>query len=267
LSEDQPSERSVVLVHKPRGMSPVQAITRVREIDPALEHRRIGYAGRLDPLATGLLVLLLDEANKRAHEFNHLDKRYEIEVTFGVRTDTFDLLGLPTVSGASIDAPSLDAAIDSLVGTRSQRYPPYSSVRINGRPAFYWARRGEVPDGGWPEKERTIRTASVVDRRVVSGAAMVEQALSDIASVQGDFRQEQLARAWRDASQVLSGRDLTVLRLAIECSSGTFMRSIADALGERAGCAAIATVIHRTRVGPYELDQARSLERSPPTAR
>ncbi|MBL8677712.1 MAG: hypothetical protein JNK05_00985 [Myxococcales bacterium] len=257
---DPPLDSSdVVLVDKPRGMSPVQAIARLRELDPSLEGRRIGYAGRLDPLATGLLVLLVDEANKRAHTFNHLDKRYEIEVTFGVRTDTFDLLGLPALSDRALDEGALEEALATIVGTRSQSYPPYSSVRIQGRPAFYWARRGEVPAGGWPARERTVRAADVIQRRATTGANVVARARADIASVRGDFRQRELDDAWRAIEPTIADRALLVLRIAVECSSGTFMRSIADGLGASAGCGAIATVIHRTRVGPFELAAARTL--------
>jgi tRNA pseudouridine55 synthase len=249
----------VVLVDKPRGLSPVQSITRLKALDPSLAARRIGYAGRLDPLASGLLVLLVDEANRRAHEFNALDKRYELDVLFGVRTDSFDLLGLPVLGSRALDEQALDAALESLRGTRMQPYPRFSSVRIDGHPGFYWARRGEDPPSGWPSRARTIRHARVLARSMMDGGALVEQARRDIRSVIGDFRQRELDAAWGSLAPSLSGRLLAVVRLEIVCSSGTFMRSIADELGGAAGCGALASAIRRTQVGPYSLEQARAL--------
>ncbi len=247
----------VRLVHKPRRVTPVEAIERLREIDPSLRARRIGYAGRLDPLAEGLLVLLLDEENKRAEAYNHLEKQYEIEVLLGARTDTFDLLGLaeiPETHGHDHDA--VPDAIASLEGTRSQPYPPYSAVRIQGRPAFYWARRGVVPEGGWPERERTVHRATLFDSAVLSGDSLVDRAIDDVRSVRGDFRQDALCERWSALRPALAPRALTVLSLRVDCSSGTFMRSLAHSLGERLSTFALALSIRRTQVGPFSLTDA-----------
>jgi len=252
----------VLLVDKPRRLSPVQAIERARQLDPALRERTIGYAGRLDPLATGLLVLLLDERNKSAHEFNHLDKRYEVEVVFGVRTDSFDLLGLSesvALGALTGDDALIESRVRALEGTRMQQYPPWSSVRVRGRPAFYWAHRGEIPEGGWPERERTVRAATVIARGAIDGATLIDRAIEDVRGVSGAFRQEQLVERWRSLRGAMEGRSLPLVRIEVECSSGTFMRSLANSLGESMGTAAVATVIHRTRVGPFQLRDARSL--------
>lgn len=250
----------VLLVDKPRHLSPVQAIARAKALDSSLASRRIGYAGRLDPLATGLLVLLLDERNRDAHEFNHLDKRYEVEVVFGLQTDSFDLLGLATLDApVALDPLALDRAVAAMVGTRMQPYPPFSSVRIHGRPAFYWAHRNEVPEGGWPERERTVRSAAVLDRGTIAGEALVARAITDVNSVRGEFRQAALLARWSECEPALRGRALPWVRLAIECSSGTFMRSLAHELGRAVGTSAVATVIHRTQAGPFLLRDARGL--------
>jgi tRNA pseudouridine55 synthase len=250
----------VRLVHKPRRVTPVEAIERLREIDPSLRARRIGYAGRLDPLAEGLLVLLLDEENKRAEAYNHLEKQYEIEVLLGARSDTFDLLGLAEVPESpghdDNDNDAIPRAIASLEGTRSQPYPPYSAVRIQGRPAFYWARRGVVPEGGWPERARTVHRATLTGRAVLSGDSLVDRAIDDVRAVRGDFRQDALCARWSALRPTLSARALTVLSLHVHCSSGTFMRSLAHSLGEQLSTFALALSIRRTQVGPYSLRDA-----------
>jgi tRNA pseudouridine55 synthase len=249
----------VLLVDKPRRLSPVQAIERARGLDSSLARRRIGYAGRLDPLADGLLVLLLDERNKQAHEFNHLDKRYEVEVVFGVQTDSFDLLGLAEAREVVHDEAAFDRAVKDLEGTREQPYPRWSSVRVRGRPAFYWAHRGETPEGGWPSRERTVSSVTVIERGTVDGGALVDGAIEDVRGVRGAFRQEVLIARWASLRGALAGRALPRARLAVECSSGTFMRSLANSLGESLGTGACATVIHRTRAGPFHLREAMAL--------
>ncbi len=248
------------LVDKPRGCTPVEAIERLRAADPSLAGRRVGYAGRLDPLAEGLLVLLVDEENKRAHEFNSLEKEYEVEVLFGVRTDTYDALGLAEVGTVSTPHPAaLRAALEAQRGTRAQAYPPYSAVRVRGRPAFYWARRGEVPEGGWPTRERTVREVTVLSEGAIAGDALLARAIADARSVRGDFRQDAICARWESLRPTLGPLALSVVRVRVACSSGTFMRSLAAAAGERVGTGAIALSIRRTRVGPYALEAAEPL--------
>jgi tRNA pseudouridine55 synthase len=263
MSTTRAEDELVLLVDKPRRLTLMQVIERARQLDPALKARSIGYAGRLDPLASGLLVLLLDERNKSAHAFNGLDKRYEVEVVFGVRTDSFDLLGLAERVGlgaldGAVDV-SIDARVHALVGTRMQPYPPWSAVRVHGKPAFHWAHRGLVPEGGWPARERTVYAATVLSRGAIDGEALIDRAIEDVCAVRGAFRQEQLIERWRSLRASIKGCSLPVVRMAVECSSGTFMRSLAHSLGESMGTGAVATVIHRTRVGPFQLRDARSL--------
>jgi tRNA pseudouridine55 synthase len=255
----------VRLVNKPRGCTPVEAIERLRAADPSLVGRRVGYAGRLDPLAEGLLVLLVDEANQRAHEFNSLEKEYELEALFGVRTDTYDALGLAeALPPRALDPGELADALRAQEGTRAQPYPPYSAVRVQGRPAFYWARRGEVPAAGWPERVRTVRSVVVLEQGALAGEALVARSVSDARSVRGDFRQEAICARWESLRPLLQGVWLHTVRVRVACSSGTFMRSLAATAGEVVGTGAIALSIRRTRVGPYALADAEPVLRGGP---
>ncbi|MCG3176129.1 MAG: tRNA pseudouridine synthase B [Candidatus Omnitrophica bacterium] len=106
--------------------------------------RRIGHAGTLDPMATGLLVMLLGKATKRSDEFMGLDKTYEGILTLGVRTDTLDLEGrVSSQSPVDVTIDRVRSAASSLRGALEQRPPAYSALKIKGRKSCDLARKGQ----------------------------------------------------------------------------------------------------------------------------
>lgn len=131
----------VLLVDKPPGPTSHDVVDGVRRL---LDVRRVGHAGTLDPAASGLLVVLAGRATRRARDFSGLDKTYAATVALGTATDTGDAQGGVT---AHSPAPALTAvrareALAGLVGERLQTPPVYSAVKVRGRPAYWYARRG-----------------------------------------------------------------------------------------------------------------------------
>ena len=94
---------TIILINKPISLTPLQAIRRLQSLHPELEGEKIGYAGRLDPMAEGLLLLLVSDENKKRKEYERLPKTYEFEVLLGIETDSYDVLGIIT----KVDATSL----------------------------------------------------------------------------------------------------------------------------------------------------------------
>jgi tRNA pseudouridine55 synthase len=252
-----------MLLNKPRGLTPLQAVERLQASDPSLKGRKIGFAGRLDPTAEGLLLLMLDDENQRVRELRSLEKSYHVQVVFGLRTDSFDLLGAvldPAVSTEQlVDSLTVRTSVRALVGTCMQQFPPYSGVRVDGHPAFYWARRGQSPPSGWPQRERTVFEATVLSSSALSGATLCDRALADISTVQGEFRQGELSARWTALRSTIATQLFAAFDLAIRCSSGTFMRALANELGQTHSCGAVATRICRTSIGPYKLKDAIAL--------
>ncbi len=130
----------LLLVNKPPGMTSHDVVQVVRR---KLGLRRVGHTGTLDPMARGLLILLVGAATKHQHAFQTHPKTYEAVVRLGTRTDTGDATGKPieTAPVPSLDRQRVTQVLGSFQGRFSHIPPAYSAVKVKGRPAYWWARR------------------------------------------------------------------------------------------------------------------------------
>lgn len=132
----------VALVHKPRGITSHDAVDAVRR---ALGTRKVGHAGTLDPMATGLLVMGVGSATRLLRFLGDLTKTYVGEIRLGVETDTLDAEGsVVRTSPVSATRADIETAAGRLVGERLQRPPAYSAVKVGGRKLYEAARAGET---------------------------------------------------------------------------------------------------------------------------
>jgi len=129
----------LLLINKSGGMTSHDVVQVVRRI---LGLRQIGHSGTLDPMAQGLLILLVGTATKFQHAFQSHEKTYETVLRLGVQTDTGDAMGTPVRTAAvpALDRRQLEELFASLTGSISQIPPTYSAVKVRGRPAYWWAR-------------------------------------------------------------------------------------------------------------------------------
>ncbi len=211
-----------LVMNKPQGRTSHDVVEAVRRI---VGFRQIGHLGTLDPLATGVLVLLLGRATRLAQFYIGRRKRYHSTFRFGFATDTYDANGEALGPDA---APVLDrAVIERLaahrVGRFSQMPPQFSAKKVHGRPAHELARKKKP-----------------VDLKAVE----VEVYEFRVESVEG-----------------------SLARFVIECAAGTYIRSLAQEMGETLGCGAHLTEIVRTAVGEFTLDQAVTIEELAEAAR
>lgn len=130
----------LLLVHKPRGMTSHDVVDVVRR---TLGVRRVGHAGTLDPMAEGLLVVLVGRATKSQHALQGHDKCYEARLRLGIQTDTGDATGQPvrTAPVPPLTRARVEEALAGCEGEVAQIPPAYSAVKIQGKPAYWWARR------------------------------------------------------------------------------------------------------------------------------
>ena len=211
----------LLLLDKPQGLSSNQALQRARHLFRA---EKAGHTGSLDPLATGLLPICFGEATKIAGGLLGARKAYETVARLGVVTDTDDAEGQPlrerTVPELAI--PQIDAALHQLVGRIRQRPPIYSALKRGGEPLYAKARRGEVVQ---------------VEEREVDVHAF------DLLN----------------AADLLHGGE-PLLRLHVECGSGTYVRSLVRDLGELLGCGAHVAELRRLWVDPFREPRMWTLE-------
>lgn len=241
-----------VILYKNEGETPLEALDRLRLEKPQYKDEILSYAGRLDPMAEGvLLVLVGEEENKRRVEFLSLDKVYEAEILIGVSTDSHDVLGRITqvADTSEFDLARAVRMCESLKGTFNQEYPAFSSKTVDGKSLFQWAREGKIDSVVIPTKSVHIYDSNVIGRYVIDVDELCEQALERISRVQGDFRQYEIKGDWEALRIQHQLTSYPVLRMRIACSSGTYIRGIAKKIGEELGYGAFLWKLQRISIG------------------
>lgn len=217
------AESGVVVVDKPADWTSHDVVARTRGL---ARTRRVGHAGTLDPMATGVLVLGIEKGTKLLGHLTLTDKTYEATIRLGLTTDTDDAEGEPgarrDASGVSEEA--VGVAVEKLTGRIRQVPPQVSAIKVEGRRAYKSAREGKKV--ALEPREVTVSEFEVTDVRRVSDD-------------DGEFV---------DVDAVIT------------CSSGTYIRSLARDMGTDLGVGGHLTALRRTRVGPYDLSRARTLD-------
>lgn len=240
----------VWLCNKPVSITPLEAILELKKQKPALKNKPITYAGRLDPMAEGLLILL---AGKKVHEkekFLKLDKTYEVKAVLGFSSDSFDLLGLPQkVNGPAPTKKEVASSLSSLKGLVTLPLPAFSSPVHKGKPLHVWARQNSKIE--LPKRKSNIHSINHLRISKISTSVLLNYLTKNISKVNGDFRQDKVLNAWR----LLLAQDsiLTTLSFEVSCESGTYIRSLVHELGNKLHSGAIVYTLKRTKAGPYSL--------------
>jgi tRNA pseudouridine(55) synthase len=253
---------NMILIYKPIGATPLDIIKRLKEHKPELAQEKISYAGRLDPMAEGLMILLIGEENKKRKEYEALSKTYVVKIFVGISTDTYDLLGeITRVKTPQLaDTEYCVKKLRSLQGKRSMQYPPYSSKTVNGKPLYYWARKKLLQTIIIPEKNIEIFSIQIVSITNISGKDVAHQAITKIQLVNGDFRQAEILQIWEEFGKMNSQQNYALVEVEISCSSGTYMRKIASMIGEERDIPTLAFSIMRKKVGNNTIDGALILD-------
>jgi tRNA pseudouridine55 synthase len=249
----------VLVLHKKMGQTPLECIEEFRATHPQYAGLPMTYAGRLDPLATGVLIVLTGEECKMKDQYIQLDKEYEVTLLFGIGSDTHDVLGVPTLENYSLTVTieQIRQVLMKFTGTFTQSYPAFSSKTINGTPLFELARAaytaGVTIGHELPTHQVTIFSASVLDQSVnhITASELLKTVSDMIHVVRGDFRQEECLRVWN--TTLAADRTFATVRVRVYCSHGTYMRQLAADCGKALGTEALALRIHRSRVGKYGL--------------
>lgn len=214
-------EGSVLFIDKPLTWTSFDVVNKIRK---ALKYRlgikkiKVGHAGTLDPLATGLVIICTGKATKTIVNYQDLEKEYEAEVRLGATTPSFDLeteVDL-TFPWEHITTSDIGEVIKSFTGELEQMPPIYSAKSVDGKRAYNMARKGKTIE---------LKPQQVSIHRL----------------------------------EVLK-ENLPDLSLLVECSKGTYIRSLARDIGEKLNSGGHLTGLRRTRIGPYEVDKAISID-------
>lgn len=248
------------VIEKRLGETPLQALESFRDSDASLQGVPLTYAGRLDPMAEGkLLVLIGDECKKRAM-YDSLDKEYEFEILLGYKSDTGDILGL--AEGAphtkTYTERDIQSALYFFIGEHAFPYPAFSSKTVQGVPLFQYALEGKLQNIDIPSAKVHIYTLSYRGKRVISKQELLQEVKQKINHLRvetnerlgSDFRKPQILERWQESIGREEG-ECEVLRFRVTASSGTYVRTLAFQIAEKLGMLGLAYSIHRTKIGRY----------------
>ena len=249
---------SVLNLYKKMGETPRERLERLRVEKPRYALEVLSYAGRLDPLAEGVLLALVGGENLRREAYLNLDKEYTLDILFGFSTDSYDVLGRLTDQGSpeTISRRVVAEGLREFQGKISQEYPPFSSKTIQGKPMFELARNGMLENIVLPRKSLNIYNISLTEMYKVSEKELLMYIEDAVGRVNGDFRQEEILRIWHRTLEKTGARSFPCATVKIECSSGTYARSIAHTLGQNLGVPALALHILRTKVVEHVLEKS-----------
>jgi tRNA pseudouridine55 synthase len=248
---------SVLVLNKQVGETPLACMEQFRDTHPEYQGVKMTYAGRLDPIASGLLIVLTGDKVHEKESYLGLPKTYECIALLGVKTDTYDVLGIP-VGDPLLEEERVDSAagrvrlvLEGFVGTFQQTYPPYSSKTVDGKQLHQIARSGDIATVELPSRTVTVYEVGGVTGRI--SRSEIRRQITDIVSrVTGDFRQDEIISAWERLLQEGSSEDYELTSFTISVSSGTYIRSIVNSLGEKIGSGACILELHRTKVGDFK---------------
>jgi len=262
LNSDATTRKSqlgqVLNLYKQLGETPRERLERLRGRHKQYEHEVLSYAGRLDPMAEGVMLCLVGSANKRREAYLSLDKEYVLDVLFGFATDTYDILGRVMEQGDSkeLTRGSILHALNEFRGKIEQEYPPFSSKTVEGKSLFEWARNNALGALVLPSRTVNIYDISLEHLYRIKEPLLLSYIESSVDKVDGDFRQEEIVRTWQRYLKKEGTREFKAATIKISCTSGTYARSIAHGLGAELGVPALALHILRTKVGDYSVDKS-----------
>jgi len=246
--------KKILNLYKEIGETPLERLNRFRVENKKYKNEKMSYVGRLDPMAEGILLVVIGEENKNRTKYLNLKKEYEFEILFGFETDTFDLLGMVKKifdKNINLNEKIIKNVIKNFKGKLIQKYPPYSSKTVRGKPLFEFSRDGRINEVEIPEKEIEIYKLNLINLKKISKKRFLRYIQKNIYKIKGDFRQKDILKIWENKLKKIKKTDFFMAKMNIKCSSGTYIRGIANEIGKILGCGAIAFSIKRIKVGKY----------------
>lgn len=252
-----------VVLDKEIGETPLAAIQAWKYRYREYAEVPASYAGRLDPMASGKLLVLLGDECKRQHAYTGLDKEYEIEILLDIGSDTGDVLGIPEYAEHEtlVEKHVLAKVLRNEQGAHMRAYPAFSSKTVDGKPLFLHTLEGALQHIKIPKhiehiyriqhESSYIISHSELETRISTLLDRVPRTDEPSKRLGEDFRVDTIRVHWKSLFKTVRERPFVVLRLKVTCASGTYMRSLASRIGTALQTNALALSIKRTKIGNY----------------
>lgn len=202
----------IILIDKPKGISSFDVIRILRK---KLKVKKMGHAGTLDPLASGLMIIGVGKGTKKLKEFINLDKTYVMEVLLGKRTKTGDLEGevIEEKQVSHISTKDVKKILQGMEGGIELQAPLYSAIKIKGKPLYKYARKGIKIEP--PKRKTKIFYLKFLD--------------------------------------LIKKNKYYILNVEMKCTKGTYARSVAEEIGRRLGLPATLQNLRRIKIGNFDI--------------
>jgi len=245
--------KNVFVIDKKIGETPLEAIEKAREVRHIDSYMKMTYAGRLDPMASGALLVLIGDECKKKDDYLGLDKTYEAEILLGITSDTQDILGLVQNSTGKVILKDLniESAVENLEGINDCEIPVYSSVPVNGKSLFQWAREGRLNEINIPKRKMQVYKSDLLSVNKLSHNEIINIVKERISKVEGDFRQKEILDSWNNIDEI--SKDWIIISVRFETASGVYIRALANLIGETFGTGAILFSLKRTKIGKFKI--------------
>lgn len=255
MEKNSAENKTIHLLYKKPGDTPNQCLMAFKMKNPEYRAIPMTYAGRLDPLAEGLLLVLSGDGIQEKDKYLELKKTYMFEMLWGFSTDTGDVLGVVKSKEASIPTTvEIKRALSESVDKFEQKYPAYSSKTINGVPLLEWARSGRLHEIEIPSHEVEVFEANHISRRTVSGGDLLNEVKSKIKSVVGDFRQKEILNKWVELLVNNMDKELIIDQISVTVSSGFYVRQFVSDFASTFDVTATTFHIKRTEIGDFKVE-------------
>ncbi len=263
--------KKYVVLDKKIGETPLVCVEKYRVQHQDLQSVPLAYAGRLDPMASGKLLVLIGDECKKQVDYHKLDKEYRFSVLFGIESDTQDVLGrlyfdknkaaLKHLNNHTITLTSLSKLSTDLIGEIRLPYPIFSSKTVQGKPLHTWTLENRLNEIEIPTKKVNIYDLKLKEIILLDKTEVVKQALKKINSfppvtdprkiIGNDFRRADVRKDWQEVLK-FGAKKYYVANFICTASSGTYMRTLASLIAKKSKTVGLAWSIHRTKLGYYD---------------
>jgi len=224
----------MIFYEKIIGETPLEMLDRLRIEKPEFKSSKLSYAGRLDPMAHGEMMVLVDEENKESKKYLGYDKKYQATFLLGVSTDSGDILGLIKDGIFSeqkkLDEDELKKQILDFKKITKQKYPWFSSMVVNGLKLFDHFKKGNF-DVERPTRDVCVKEIKNIKFAEISKEDLRKYIFENILKVKGDFRQKETLEGWDNLFNNTQSKNFLTVKVDLTVSTGTYIRGLTENFG------------------------------------
>ena len=251
------------IIWKNIGETPLQATERFRSKEKLAITIPLAYAGRLDPMAEGKLLMLIGDECKKIKSYIGFDKEYEFEILFGLSSDSGDVLGLieEHPHPKTLTQEILYKTTRRFLGKQTFPYPRFSSKTVYGKQLHKWTLENRLHEIEIPTRTSTIYSINVIDIKTIQKSELEATIIEKIGlllpvldpekGLGTNFRREPILARWKDILKNTQHNQYQVARFRAVVSSGTYIRTLSEKISESLGSSGLAYSITRTKIGRY----------------